>query len=95
MRFAGQPIGLIVADTKQIARRAAAMVKVEYTQTEKPILSIKQALVTQPDGRKQSAYCPLNIITGDTDSAYLHPPAPVDVPNQLVAHFDSGHTAQS
>ncbi|XP_043246690.1 abscisic-aldehyde oxidase-like [Amphibalanus amphitrite] len=74
VRFAGQPIGLVVADTKAIARRAAALVNVEYTQVAAPVLTIRDALKTQPDGRRQSAYCPLNVVTGDTDAAMASAP---------------------
>ena len=44
--FAGQEVGLMVDDTKQIARQAAALVKVQYTQVATPVLSIKDALKT-------------------------------------------------
>ena len=67
MRFAGQPIGLVVADTKVIARRAAALVKVEYTQVAAPVLTIRDALKTQPDGRKQSTFIPVCVNTGDAE----------------------------
>ena len=70
VRFAGQPIGLVVADTKALARRAAALVSVQYTQQEKPVLTIRDALKTQPDGRKQTAFVPLNVTTGDADGRY-------------------------
>ena len=72
VRFAGQPIGLVVADTKAIARRAAALVKVEYTQVAAPVLSIREALKTQPDGRKQTKFCPLNVVTGDADGMTMN-----------------------
>ena len=43
--FAGQAIGLIVAEDRLTALRAAALVKVNYRNIQKPILTIDQALV--------------------------------------------------
>ena len=70
VRFAGQSIGLVVAGTKEIARMAAALVKVEYTQVEAPVLDIKDALKTQPDGMKQTPLCSRSVITGDADGMF-------------------------
>ena len=70
VRFAGQPIGLVVADTKAIARRAAALVKVEYTQVAAPVLSIREALKTQPEGRKQTDFFPASVHTGDAEGMF-------------------------
>ena len=52
VKFCGQPVGLVVADTREIARRAAGLVTVQYSQVEPPVLSIKEALKTQPHGRE-------------------------------------------
>ena len=70
VRYAGQAIGLVVADTRAIARRAAALVKVEYTQVAAPVLTIKDALKTQPDARKQTPFCPASVHTGDADGTF-------------------------
>ena len=43
--FAGQAIGLIVAEDRLTALRAAALVNVNYSNIQKPILTIDQALV--------------------------------------------------
>lgn len=44
LRYAGEPIGVIVAETRDAAFRAKALVKVEYEAVEKPILDISTAL---------------------------------------------------
>ena len=67
VRFCGQPIGLVVADSKEIARRAAALVHVEYGGVAPPILTIEQALEKQPEGLQQSKFVPVNITTGDAE----------------------------
>ena len=67
VKFCGQPVGLVVADTREIARRAAGLVTVQYSQVEPPVLSIKEALKTQPHGREQTKFCPFNVKTGDAD----------------------------
>lgn len=69
VRFCGQPIGLVVADSKEIARRAAALVHVEYGGVAPPILTIEQALEKQPEGLQQSKFVPVNITTGDAEAA--------------------------
>ncbi|KAM3961487.1 LOW QUALITY PROTEIN: uncharacterized protein ACR2FA_004382 [Aphomia sociella] len=38
-----QPIGIIVAETRQIAERVAKLVKINYNNTKKPVLDIKDA----------------------------------------------------
>ncbi|KAG7171465.1 Indole-3-acetaldehyde oxidase-like [Homarus americanus] len=42
--YNGQAIGLIVADTRDIALRAAKLVQVEYEDIKKPVLTIEEAL---------------------------------------------------
>ena len=70
VHFAGQAIGLVVAETKAIARRAAALVKVNYTQVAPPVLTIGDALKTQPEARKQSTFSPASVHTGDADGTF-------------------------
>ncbi|XP_037080516.1 xanthine dehydrogenase-like [Pollicipes pollicipes] len=69
VRFCGQPIGLVVADTRELARHAAALVRVEYAQVAPPVVTIRQALKKQPQGMQQSPICPANVTTGDPDGA--------------------------
>ncbi|RNA06065.1 xanthine dehydrogenase-like, partial [Brachionus plicatilis] len=42
--YARQPIGLVVAKTKEIAKKAAGIVRVKYTDIKKPILNIQDAI---------------------------------------------------
>ncbi|XP_043236080.1 indole-3-acetaldehyde oxidase-like isoform X1 [Amphibalanus amphitrite] len=74
VRFCGQPIGLVVADNREVARRAAALVKVHYSQQERPVLTIKEALINQPEGRQQTKLCPANLKIGDADVALEQAP---------------------
>ena len=84
VKFCGQPIGLVVADTRELARRAAALVTVNYSKVEPPVLSIKDALKTQPEGREQSKLCPMNLKTGDADAALEQ------APHRLSGEFEIG-----
>jgi xanthine dehydrogenase/oxidase len=45
--FAGQAIGLVVADKFETATKAAKLVKVSYRDRKKPVLSINDAIATQ------------------------------------------------
>ncbi|XP_064601061.1 xanthine dehydrogenase-like [Liolophura sinensis] len=42
--YAGQPVGLIVAESQQIADAAAKMVKVYYTDIQPPLVDIREAI---------------------------------------------------
>lgn len=42
--YAGQSLGLIVANTRDQAINAAKLVKVSYKNLQKPVLTIKEAL---------------------------------------------------
>lgn len=56
--YAGQGIGLVIAESYDVASQASKMVKVEYANVQKPILTIKDAL---DNGNVQPDY---NLITG-------------------------------
>lgn len=43
VRHYNQPLGIIVAETRSIAEKAAKMVKVKYVNVRKPVLDIKDA----------------------------------------------------
>lgn len=43
-KYAGQPLGLVVARDRDTAVRAAKMVTVQYEDVQKPILTIKEAI---------------------------------------------------
>ncbi|KAK7027383.1 hypothetical protein SK128_013597 [Halocaridina rubra] len=59
VKYAGQAVGLIVADTRDTAVKAAKLVKVEYEDVKKPILTIEEALQEQD----RTKICD-NLITG-------------------------------
>ncbi|XP_020286836.1 xanthine dehydrogenase/oxidase-like isoform X2 [Pseudomyrmex gracilis] len=56
--YAGQPVGVIVAETQMLANEAAKLVEVKYkeTLTRKPILSIEDVLATQDQTRFLQTY---------------------------------------
>ncbi|XP_042871766.1 indole-3-acetaldehyde oxidase-like [Penaeus japonicus] len=58
VRYAGQAVGLIVANDRETAVRAAKLVNVEYEDIAKPALTIVEAL---QEGREEVA---VNIMTG-------------------------------
>lgn len=51
--YAGQPVGVIVAETHNLAIKAAKLVKITYSDIlkRKPIISIEDALATKEDAR--------------------------------------------
>ncbi|RZF41173.1 hypothetical protein LSTR_LSTR016213, partial [Laodelphax striatellus] len=49
--YAGQPIGIIVADSWDLANRAACEVKVEFTDLKKPLITVSNVLETKDPTR--------------------------------------------
>ncbi|XP_072949588.1 xanthine dehydrogenase/oxidase-like [Epargyreus clarus] len=43
VKYHGQPLGIMVAETRDIAERAAKLVKVKYSNVRKPVIDIKEA----------------------------------------------------
>lgn len=68
-KYAGQPIGLIVAQDRDTAVRAARMVMVDYEDIQQPVLTIKDALAK--GGRDALA---TNWITGKAEPVVLGDP---------------------
>jgi xanthine dehydrogenase molybdopterin-binding subunit B len=59
--YAGQPIGVIAAETHNLANEAAKLVKINYTATpeRQPVITIEDALAAKDDTRfMQSARTP-------------------------------------
>ena len=50
--YAGQAIGLILAEDFELAHKAARLVKVTYKNKAKPILGIREALIETPNNVK-------------------------------------------
>ncbi|CAH1403040.1 unnamed protein product [Nezara viridula] len=46
VKYAGQPVGIIVAKTHDLAIKAAMMVKIGYTNEKKPLLTVKEVLAS-------------------------------------------------
>jgi len=57
IRSAGYPVGLIIADTREIAFKAVKKVKVTYDNVKKPILTIADALKkAEEEGKLQECF---------------------------------------
>lgn len=68
-KYAGQPVGLVVAQDRDTAVRAAQMVMVGYEDMQQPVLTIKDALAK--GGRDVLA---VDFITGKAEPAILGDP---------------------
>lgn len=68
-KYAGQPVGLVVAKDRDTALRAAQMVMVGYDDIQQPILTIKDALAA--GGRDEVA---VNFVTGKAEASVLGDP---------------------
>lgn len=61
--YAGQPVGVVVAEDRNTAICAATLVKVEYEDIQKPVLTIKDAIKA---GRVKVA---VNFVTSKTETS--------------------------
>ncbi|XP_047736777.1 xanthine dehydrogenase 1 [Hyalella azteca] len=61
--YAGQALGLIVAKTREIGLMAAQLVRVQYSDRKKPVLTIQEAIKT-PD----RVMDPVDLVTGKPES---------------------------
>ena len=59
IEYAGQALGVIVAESADLARRAALAVKISYKNREKPVLTIKEAIQEPTRIRKATEIPPL------------------------------------
>ncbi|KAK9496478.1 hypothetical protein O3M35_013241 [Rhynocoris fuscipes] len=67
--YAGQPIGIIIAATQELANKATTYVKVSYSSSEKPLLTIEQVLAS---GDKTRIIPQLKIIPTATKTDVKH-----------------------
>ncbi|XP_066907154.1 uncharacterized protein [Halyomorpha halys] len=51
VKYAGQPVGMIVAETHDLAVKAAKLVTIMYTNQKKPLLTVKEVLATGDESR--------------------------------------------
>ncbi|XP_018363392.1 PREDICTED: xanthine dehydrogenase/oxidase-like [Trachymyrmex cornetzi] len=66
--YAGQPVGVIVAETHNGANEAAKLVKITYSECRKPVISIEDAIATQDETRiRQNASIPAKNKGKNTD----------------------------
>ncbi|XP_076451139.1 uncharacterized protein LOC143287015 isoform X2 [Babylonia areolata] len=65
--YAGQPLGLVVANDPQTAETAAAMVQVTYSDVQKPVTDLREAI--QLKSFFPSMAAPDPIVVGDPDTA--------------------------
>lgn len=49
--FAGQPVGVIVAETQELADSAAKLVKIAYTSKRKPVIDVREVLQSKDASR--------------------------------------------
>ncbi len=63
--YAGQSLGLIVARTQSQAINAARLVRVTYKDLQKPILTIKEALLDSGRTKVHTAFGPPNVFDAD------------------------------
>ncbi|KAF2354200.1 Aldehyde oxidase/xanthine dehydrogenase molybdopterin binding [Trinorchestia longiramus] len=72
--YAGQPIGLIVAKTREIGLEAAKLVRVQYSDRKKPILTIQDAIK-----HVERVLVPLDFETGKTSPFRLQEGAEIGI----------------
>ncbi|KAF2363866.1 CO dehydrogenase flavoprotein C-terminal [Trinorchestia longiramus] len=64
VKYVGQPVGLVVADSEDVARRAARLVRVTYKVVDKPIITLQEAIEAKSWLPPFTAYC------GDVSAAH-------------------------
>ena len=53
VKYASQPIGMILATSFHLARKAAGKVKVDYSEVKKPIIDMREAIKSGDKSRLQ------------------------------------------
>lgn len=49
--YAGQPVGMVVAETQELADVAAGLVHITYTNSRKPVLNAKEVVKNNDQSR--------------------------------------------
>ena len=87
IHYAGQCIGVLVADTLEHARAAAALVRVTYSATESDkAYTLAQGLGRAEDVKKVGAGDPGQVKVGDPEKAYTDAPVKVDLAFETSSH---------
>jgi len=78
IRFAGQPVALVVAETQEQARSAASLVRVRYTPGE-AVTWMDDAGLKEPDDATQKLGRPAEKGRGDAHAAFADAPVRIDI----------------
>ncbi|KAB7507051.1 hypothetical protein Anas_02028, partial [Armadillidium nasatum] len=72
IKFYGEAIGLVVAETRTIAKEASKLVRVTYENVLKPVLTIKEAMKVEDRYHKTAGYFgPMNFVaSGDIEAGF-------------------------
>ncbi|XP_069693946.1 uncharacterized protein [Periplaneta americana] len=82
IKYAGQPLGLIVAETKELAEKAVSKVKVEYTNERKPYLNIRDVIASGDKTRIR--------VEKEPDSIRKEVPGRSEVSHVIKGKLDTG-----
>ena len=77
VRFYGQPVAIVVADTLDQAERAAAALRISYA-AERPIIDPADPKARHRSGSRTDARLPADTARGDADGALADAPVKVD-----------------
>jgi len=81
IKYAGQPFGLVVANSHHLAHQAALKVKVEYSNVQKPLIDLREVIASgdktrirvekEPEEKPQSKLCNIYVINTRSSSALM------------------------
>ncbi|KAG8313194.1 hypothetical protein J6590_006752 [Homalodisca vitripennis] len=80
--YCGQPVGLVVAETQSLAKRAAAMVQIQYSNVTSPVLDMKLVIANSDAARivQQAEITPA--VSSDTGEETISVEGSVDLHEQ-------------
>ena len=86
LRYHGQCVALVVAETLEEARHAASLVKVSYSAPEDATFSLDRAEARFEDARRTGSGVPGKTSRGDADAAYANARHRVDMTFDTAPH---------
>ena len=86
LRYNGQCVALVVAETLEEARHAASLVTVSYSAPEAAVFSLGEAGARFKDARRAGAGTPGKASRGDADAAYATAPHRIDMTFETAPH---------